>query len=411
VESMRDDRSSPRAARSRIPLAGGVLAAAVFASACTSPARATDASGVDREAFAADPSVAEASDAAPCTQGDACRRTVVFAGKKFDFYASHSLMRPNPAIERVVILVHGIDGGASMNFVTLVKSARRAEESGVASRVLDGSLLIAPHFPRDAPGDHFSWGKQSWHVGDRTPGRPAVSSYEILDRLVVELTRSGRFPRLHTITLAGHSAGGQLTHRYASVSNAEDELPRGIRMRYVAANPGTYLYLRPERPYFERERRGAEGFSLPFTSDGDRAPGFRGAPRCPNQYDRYRFGLAELNAYASRAGAERIVQHATTRDVTYLIGLDDTTSLDCSAPDAPSRCDQKLARNVQDLDKSCPAELQGPDRLARARHYSAFMARYFPGHRQRLIEIAGVHHASRPMFESDEGVRALFDVR
>lgn len=393
--------ASPRTPRRSSTLAAGALAASLLASACSSPAGAADPSSIARDAFVAEH---DSESTAPCTEGDACRRTVVFAGKKVDFYASHSLMRANAAIERVVIIVHGKGGGASSNFVTLVKSAARAEQAGVAQQVLDTTLLIAPHFPVDAPDEYFSWGTNSWLSGDRTPGRPRVSSYEILDRLVVELTQAGRFPRLRSITLAGHSAGGQLAQRYAAVSHAEDDLPPGVHMRYVAANSGTYLYLRPERPFYEERR---DGFQLPFTPAGGRAPGFRGAPKCPAKYDDWKYGLSRLNDYAARAGAERIVRNATTRDVTFLVGLDDA-DLDCSAEGAPRGCEKKLATNTQDLEQTCQAELQGRDRLSRARHHAAFMAHYFPGNRQRYIEVPGVHHASRAMFESDEGVRALF---
>lgn len=63
--------------------------------------------------------------------------------------------------------------------------------------------------------------------------------------------------------MAGHSAGGQLAQRYAAISPSEDGLPRNVTMRYVAADPSSYLYLRPERPYFDP---GEPGFDVPYRS-------------------------------------------------------------------------------------------------------------------------------------------------
>ena len=46
--------------------------------------------------------------------------------------------------------------------------------------------------------------------------------------------------------MTGHSAGGQVAHRYAAASRAEENFG-AVSFRYVVANPSTYLYLRAER--------------------------------------------------------------------------------------------------------------------------------------------------------------------
>jgi len=333
----------------------------------------------------------------------------VFRERRLRYYASYSLFRANPAIEHVVVLVHGVDGSASLNFKTLVASAHRAESSGIDDAALASTLLIAPHFPNDSPSldipkDRHRWTRGGWAVGSNSVTKPRVSSFAVMDQLVVELTRPGRFPNLKTITVAGHSAGGQLAQRYAATTAAATR-SSGVHMRYVAANPSSFLYLRPERPFFAQD---AAGFGVPYGADTAARTAFLGAPSCPDTYDRYRYGLQQLNVYASRAGAAQIKAQYALRDVLYLTGQYDTLDLDCAAADAPRKCREMLDKNGADLDLSCPAVLQGPDRRARARHYQQFMDAFFPDHRHRSVEVPGANHSSRAMFDSAEGVAALF---
>jgi trehalose 6-phosphate synthase len=57
------------------------------------------------------------------------------------------------------------------------------------------------------------------------------------------------FPDLKTVVLAGHSGGGQLVHRYAVVGKAPAALASaGIHLRYVVANPSSYVYFSDARP-------------------------------------------------------------------------------------------------------------------------------------------------------------------
>ena len=175
--------------------------------------------------------------------------------------------------------------------------------------------------------------------------------------------------------------------------------------RAESTNPSSFLYLRPERPFFAQ---GATGFEVPYGAGTAPRTAFLGAPSCPDTFDKYRYGLPQPNAYASGAGAAQIAAQYPLRDVLYLSGQYDTVDLDCSASDAPPKCREMLEKNRADLDLSCPAVLQGPDRRARARHYQQFMDAFFPGHRHRSVEVPGANHSSRAMFDSAEGAAALF---
>ena len=81
-------------------------------------------------------------------------------------------------------------------------------------------------------------------------GRPApVSSFQVIDDLLRSLDDRKRLPTLASIVLAGHSGGAQLVQRYAVLNQIDGPLRRdGIAVRYVVANPSSYLYLTKERP-------------------------------------------------------------------------------------------------------------------------------------------------------------------
>ena len=98
-----------------------------------------------------------------------------------------------------------------------------------------------------------AWRKASWEEGEdsvQAAGRPApVSSFQVLDDLLRSLDDRQRLPALAGIVLAGHSGGAQLVQRYAVLNNVDGPLRRdGLALRYVIANPSSYLYLTNERP-------------------------------------------------------------------------------------------------------------------------------------------------------------------
>ena len=119
----------------------------------------------------------------------------------------------------------------------------------------------------------------------RTACRPpagfsAGQLVQVLDDLLRSLDDRQRLPAL----AAGHSGGAQLVQRYAVLNNVDGPLRRdGLALRYVIANPSSYLYLTNERP----------------RPDGKRAPYERGI--CPT-YNQYKYGTDKLPAYARAPG-------------------------------------------------------------------------------------------------------------
>ena len=189
-----------------------------------------------------------------------------------------------------------------------------------------------------------------------------MSSYRALDVLLQYLRDA--LPTLSAITVAGHSAGGQLVQRYAAVGVAPGE--DDLAYRFVVANPSSYAY-------FDGRRPSGDSFLVPDD------------PECA-WYDEWPYGLRDPNAYASpRVGSA--LPRIQGRDVRILLGTADTGDVN--------------------LDTTCAASLQGEHRYARGLSYVAHIAELGPSAHE-LTTVDGAEHSRSQMFLSDPGLAALF---
>ncbi|QKH37968.1 hypothetical protein FOC84_24750 [Achromobacter pestifer] len=299
---------------------------------------------------------------------------------KMPVYANRDLAKDDLRnIKQVVVVIHGVKRDADRYYESVAALLAHNPE-----RARD-TLILAPRFSGSIDsgfGGMAAWRKASWEDGEdsvQAAGRPApVSSFQVLDDLLRSLDDRKRLAALTGIVLAGHSAGGQLVQRYAVLNNIDGPLRRdGLALRYVIANPSSYLYLSNERP-----RPDGKGY----------APYERGI--CPT-YNQYKYGPDKLPAYSRETDESKLFVRYAARDVTYLLGGADNNPED------------RL------LDKTCGAEAQGATRLARGTGYAQYEqvlaargARPVALHR-RAFEVAGIGHNSRGMFGSVCGTRAL----
>ncbi|SPA02753.1 Conserved hypothetical Protein [Cupriavidus taiwanensis] len=299
------------------------------------------------------------------------------AGYDFPVYANHRLEGDLSRIREVVLVQHGLQRNGDDYFAAgtalLTASGRNPDEV----------LLVAPNFPGTPDGNKgFTgmphWSVQGWLSGeDAVEGPARVSSLQVLDDLLARFTDKTRLPQVRKLTVAGHSGGAQIVHRYAVLNNVDERIRAGgIELRYVVANPSSYLYFTPVRP------AGADGKSFaPYD-----------VARCPD-YDTYRYGMQDMVPYAKGADGLALYRRYAARQVTYLAGTEDNDP------------------NHRVLDKSCGAEAEGPTRLQRARGYLRY-ERYLAGaglvmHHQ-AYEVVGVGHDQARMFGSQCGARAVF---
>lgn len=338
-------------ARSTRPLRAALILVLAVAASC-----GRDTTGPERET------------PVPCLSPYArCTERISIGDDAFlPVYRTHPLTEGDTSVTRAVVVIHGTNRNADDYFDRMITAVRSID--GTAETV-----VVAPRFQTadDLPaGDEPYWTSGGWKRGDlsRSSSTPEVSSYAALDRILEILTDRERFPRVTRVVVTGHSAGGQVTHRFAAGSRTEDEIDAAISVRYVVANPSTYLYLRPERAR-------ADSFVVP-------------GPTCLD-YDDWHYGMQNLNTFMNARDTAATRVRLTTRDVIILVGDADTgTSL---------------------LDQSCGANLQGANRYERGRTLARFMDAFFPDNGHLLRVVPGVGHSSSAVYTSDVGRAALFE--
>jgi len=78
------------------------------------------------------------------------------------------------------------------------------------------------------------FGHTTWVSGHKNiaPDTIDISAYDIMDELVSFYMNTAKFPALEAVVIAGHSAGGQMTQRYAAMRKTSDQDPK-VRIIYI----------------------------------------------------------------------------------------------------------------------------------------------------------------------------------
>jgi len=279
-------------------------------------------------------------------------------GRWVRVYRSLPLHKADARVERAFVMVHGTQRNGDDYFKTAV-----AATAGAGN--MERTLVVAPVFRGNdgrrckdkLESGELGFGCNGWKDGESARNGTA-DSFAVMDRLLTALDDRTVFPNLKELVVAGHSAGGQYVQRYAAVNRTERKLKAAVR--YVVANPSSYLYLDSWRPV------------------GNPCAG----------YNRYKYGLEDLSGYARSTGAETILAQYPKRNVTYLLGDRDVT-------------------DEHNLDKSCPAMAQGPNRFERGLSYHRRVTATF-GARHALVKVPGCDHSADCMYGSEAGRQVVF---
>jgi hypothetical protein len=225
-------------------------------------------------------------------------------------------------------------------------------------------------------------------------GAGGIYSFSMIDSVIASLSNAAMFPNLTKITIAGHSDGAQLTQRYASGNQIDGGGPLAIK--YVIANPGSYMYLDNTRLPKGETCLESGMCTAPFTPDWD--PDLS----CPDSYDNYKYGLSArtfgyMNASQPGFGDDDLRRQFLSRQIAYLMG----------------ELDQM---NNSQFDTSCPATAQGT-------HLAGDGSGLIGGRRERgtifwnyvqqlgathtLTIVPGCGHDEFCMFRSAEMIQAL----
>ncbi|HXZ07896.1 MAG TPA: alpha/beta hydrolase [Paraburkholderia sp.] len=289
-------------------------------------------------------------------------------------YACAEWHAPRSLATTALVLLHGRLRNADVYFDSAMRAVAAA---GLAP---DKTLALVPQFLATADiaahglgEDVLHWEWTSWMGGDEAIGPRSLSSFDVLDAILQQLTSRERFPALERVVVAGHSGGAQVVQRHAVVTRGEASLlSRGVRLRYVIANPSSYVYFDGVRPVLNG------GFAA-----FDRR-------ECPS-FDDWKYGAQNPPRYVGGRSFAALEAAYAQRDVVYMLGEQD--------------CDPRHPA----LDRSCAAMAQGPHRLARGRAYMRYLQSRQAKHlRHRLVEVPDAGHDGDAMFTSAQGIAALF---
>jgi len=277
------------------------------------------------------------------------------------------------------------------------------------------SLIIAPWFltdvdslisfiNRDSTTEALRWeeysnsfyhtwryGADAYNTGD-DDDKPKISSYTTIDAIlqyVVDHAET-RFPALQKITVAGHSAGGQVTQRWALLTNTPKELwdvesssssSTTTRLQFlsepvrvVVANPLNYCYLDARRflHSLNNDTDDDETFVFRYPTNDE-------VKTCPT-YNSWHYGFSpggemdttyRRNAAKEAGGREEIVRRYKTRHIVYLSGEEDT-SLN---------------------NRTCNDEIQGFYRRERSERYYDSLPHVYNGEKVHVRRVVpGVNH-------------------
>ncbi|MFW7354652.1 MAG: alpha/beta hydrolase [Brucella sp.] len=280
---------------------------------------------------------------------------------------------PQVGVTRAIIVIHGWprrDLGAGEH------AAKVAGPAALATIVITPQFVTAKDVAaHQLPSNTLRWGENAWQKGEPSDDETATSSFQVVDEIFRHLADRSIFPNLHMIVLAGHSAGGQFVQRYAAVGRGEAKFAAPIQVRYVVANPASYLYFTSDRP-------NAHGSGFVKTNSGS----------CP---------LSNTWPYSVQSGVPGyalpllpvadLAKRYLHRDVVYLLG----------AADNDPKSDGS--------DLTCAGEAEGATRLTRGLAYNAYVHMLDPSTKQRVVEVLGVGHKSYAMYASTCGLSVLFD--
>jgi len=305
-------------------------------------------------------------------------------------YSTYALNKPNAAVTRAFILVHGTNRNADHYFSTAVSAAFLAGR-------LDDSVVISPRIAsaagscRDvlAPNE-VSWSctGDSWRSGGAAASHPDLTSFDFVDQILRKLANKNVFPNLRAIVVAGHSAGGQFVARYQMANRVHDAL--GVAITYVVANPSSYAWPDATRPLpaGDASPEAAKGAWETEKVHASFSYGPFDASACAN-YDRWPAGLENrTTGYTAKTSDEQLKQQLVSRPTTFLLGQVDTVPLG-------------------GFDSSCPAMAQGATRRARGEAYVKYVNEKL-GARHEIQIVSECGHNDRCVYTTDTVLPVIF---
>lgn len=253
-----------------------------------------------------------------------------------------------------------------------------------------------------------------------------------MDSLRRKAGPGGKLPNLRQVVLTGHSAGAVFVLHHAMWTRAPNSA-YGVRVRWLPADPRSFVY-------FDRRRWAYTDPEGPFVLADPTANEANASFWCqsnssnlwPMGLERSHLGPNDLKTESETDKAE-IVKRFSTRDVTLILGTNDTCNLFMrpgdGRPDPAHGWPDSVHDHVcfgsrwsgpgsgqpvpslmtvtADFHFACDSMLQGPWRLQRGRLFLRYLREIYGRETVKVREVPGVGHVESYIFSSREYLDAL----
>jgi hypothetical protein len=302
---------------------------------------------------------------APCVSVEECKRSVLLTGSngagEFEFYSNYPIYLENAEWENLtqaVIVVHGASHNPNDYYSYLTNTLNSESLS-------ESTVLIAPFFKPSAPGsvNDFYWSGTGWRDGKESSNSNKISSFQVLDEIINQLSDKQHFPVLDQIIVTGQSSGGRFTHVFAPANTSESLHPE-IRFDYIVSESQYF--------YYPDGRRMNESNNQLYTPSG-----------CAG-YEVWPFGFNAVPPYLASQNINTFNQQFIERSIHYLLGNGNGSDGSLNTSD-------------------CSATVLGSTRYHRGENMFQYMQLVYPEiHRHTKTIANGISHDGSAMYQSPE---------
>lgn len=322
------------------------------------------------------------------------------------FFSTSPINEVHKGIQTLVIFVHDQTREAAKAFAY----ARSAQEEAIARHPewnADSSYIFAPQFlnSEDIEGHRSQWPdggtallrwvNNNWIYGmnsvtaDKTgiwQAKSGMSSYTVMDFIILLLARPKLFPDLQKVVIAGTAAGGEFVQRYAALGIAPAVLAdEGIEMRFVPAQTHSFMYLDNQRFVQRRD----DPISTKIATDSF-------APTKPDickPMNAYPYGLDDMIPYGRKNAVNEIRMNYSGKRIIYLAGAGASLPIIETTPDA------------------CALNAQGNNVVKRNEIFFASLKRLYGDEAERMQKlylVQGINEDGLSLWRSACGGSALY---
>jgi len=203
-------------------------------------------------------------------------------------------------------------------------------------------------------------------INQDSGNRNTISSFEVIDQLIILLSQRDMFPNLNTIVIAGSGLGANFVQRYAMFSSMPENSNIDIRFLVLGAN--NFLYPTEYRPNMYKNN---------LTIDE--------SSKCQEMND-YPYGMDHLNPYARKTGRNAARLGYRNLDITYIAA--------------------KGADSVSD--RSCPAVLQGHNSFDRTVNFQKYLSTLYGEDLSHVFSFISGDNGAQNLYSSKCAIYVLF---